>query len=844
MAALEELLGDSDALATCKHLLECYKDDSGEDVLQGPEGPATASASFLLEVIGKPTEHVKATLDNLNHALLILKSLRHKAVLSNTGDIIKSLEEANTFVDLLNGASAVLTNIKHEAKGLYGRPISIYRELDRNIVYLERICNVQAYVMECRDVLSTLVALKSETQNLKVTLDDFATLTNVAHAVQTLITKVAKIEKSDLTDIIAKQCAEFKTTVMRVAFDEGLLSLFRSPKGQAGGDPMFVKMLVICHCIFRELDVAPLLTLRLVDELVADTKASININAILEAEAEARHMWQHVFLSQFSEFMSKYKLFLASLYIFCRASNHRIADHLDESELSILKNCPLLCKEFLAQHDPVEVLAPCELYAKRCVGVLQNVLERLEEGLSYVQHSYIVMLVPQLVSIGEATHKELSHLNIPFNLQLNYFKNICEGYAKEFMVNAAERMIPLSKTTYEKCLKILNAHNVCSWSELSVDREVHLASLLVPDLPTDLSLGHIIYEFLDKSHSCETIHRSVLQIANSALQNVMDASVRMTTVYGSRLMLNDGGNKIALKRPNEAQIMNAKVQQYLMSLVDTIEPCLVTRMDKEAQLFKSIAACRSLKMIDCWAEDVGATLWHAVSYISSGDCQEFRWKAKQVLTASQHIVKICNFLCENYFNPFLKVGRMRLFRKLATHAISAFVIYAITVWPLEEEDKISFLNMVTEIEMALAEVLKESLPKLEAEYLASLRRLIFLGDESLHTLMIPGSHEGAGIRLPDDVISLHIMARVVNSGYLSETDRAEFAKAPLHQFLGATNSHAMLQWFRDAMLLYDPQATYIPMYGGRFAEYLSQFYFLGELLNGHLNGAIQFLNAH
>ncbi|KAK1937426.1 hypothetical protein X943_001751 [Babesia divergens] len=843
MVQLEELLGDVDAISTCKQLLSCYKDDIGVDALDALPDVTTASASFLMQTAGKPSEHVKATLDNLNHALLIVQSLRHKAVLNHTSDIMKSLDEANTFVKLLDDASDSVALLRENVESHYGDPISLYRSLDRDIVCLERLCHMQNYVVECIDILSTLCSLKSEALDLKATLCDFAILLNIAHKLARIIVKVRKMERTDVQKVITEQCNEFMAEVLRITFESGVLVSFRTPTVHSDDDVMFLKLMVVCHYIFRELDATPSFTLRLVDEIVADTERCLDLQQIIAARG-SQNEWQHILLSQFSEFMAVYKSYMNSLYVFCRSANYRLSDHLKDSELHVLKTCELLSQPLPIQHDPLELFSLCELYAKRCVGLLQRALEHLRGKHSTDRRVDISMVVPQLISIGESTHSELRGLNIPFNLHDYYFKKICEGYAKEFMLNTAERLIPTSKALFMDCIKVLNTHNVHAFTELSGEREMQLASLLVHSVPTDTSIAHTLYGFLDRSHCCETLHRHVLQIANSAFQNIMDGAVKVSTVGGARLLLNDGGSKISLKRPNDGQIINARLHQFLTSLVHTIEPCLVTPLDLESQLFRAVQACKEMNPIKHWADDVGATVWHTVSYISSGDCQEFGWKVHQVLTATQHIVKICNFLCENYFNPLVPKGRMHLFRKLSTHAISAFVIYALTVWPLGEDDRIALLSVVTDLEMTMSEILKESLPKLEAEYLASLRRLIFWGEEAFDILLSPDFHTEACLWLPDDVISLHVMTRILNSEHIPADARGELAKAPLHQFLGANSTHAMLEWFRDAMLLYQPNVPSLALYGGRFAEYLLQFKSLEGVLAGPMKDAMAFLAAH
>lgn len=843
MVPLEELLGDVDAVSTCNRLVSCYKEDTGTNVLEGLSSDcSSASLSFIHQISGKPLGHVKATLDNLNHALLIVNSLCHKAVLNNTSDIINSLDEANIFLQQLSDISESVDKMQTDLYNRYHGLISLYKSLDRDIVCLERICKAQSYVVECMEVLLCLSKLKTDAQNFAVSLDGLSTLLNTAKAAENLILRVNKMDNSELHSIIEKKCEDFKAYVVRIAFEKAIMPLFDKGEMQPGDHQGSIQIMIICHYIFRELDVAPSLTLRLVDEIVAATSRCMDLHMIIEATSQ--NNWQHLFLSQFSDFMSKYGSCLNSLYTFCRSVNYRMEDHLDDKDVYILKTCKILSQPLPAEHDPLELFAACELYAKRSVGVLRNVLEHLEGVSTSDGRIEMYMFAPQLISVGESIHNAIRHLTIPFNLHSHYFQNICERYAKQFMVNAAERIIPISKTLYSNCIKVLNTHNVHSWADLSADREVQLASMLVNELPNDLEVAHTINQFLQMSSCCDTLHRHVLQIANSAMKNIADASIRVTTSRGSHLMLNDGGSKISLKRPNEAQAMNAKVYHYIMSIVSIIDPCLVTQLDRESQLFNTVNVCKGLQIIDNWADDVGVTLWHTVSYISSGNCQEFSWQVNQVLTATQHIVKICNFLCENYFNPLVPGPRMNLFRRLATHAISAFIIYALTVWPIDEEDKISLVNIVTELEMALAEILKESLPKLEAEYLSSFRRLVFLGDEELNAFSSPDFRTELCVWLPEDVISLHLMARILNNNNLTKESRNDIAKRPLYQHLGTSSPHLMLEMFRDSLLIYDPAAMSLPLFGSKFVEYLQQFSFYNELSTLHMKDAIKFLNSH
>ncbi|GIX65859.1 conserved oligomeric Golgi complex subunit 5, putative [Babesia caballi] len=832
MTSLDDLLGDADAVSICSHLIQCYQDEVGLDVLTAPSDDIAPSASFVSQTAGKSTEQVKATVENLSHALLVVKALRHKLVLNNTSDLIKSMDEVDTFLELLNDVTDSVDLMREGIESRYQRPVSLYRALEGNLVCLERICTLQSYVVECMDVLASLRTLSSQVQQLGTSLEDFAALLETSHTLAELIARVSSLQPSEARDVVDHQCQQLKAEVLHRAFEKGVLTLLRrqeTPSSDPEADEPVMKRLAVCHHIFRELGAAPACTLRLVDEMVSITEKCLDLRQLLAA-GTAHNMWQQFFVSQLAEFMAKYKTGLLALYTFCRSINYRLSDHLDPEEQHLLKASRLLSQPHSVHHDPLEVFAACELYAKRCVGLLQTVFQRLEAQPPAHGRFDVAMLAPQLISIGEGTHAELRRLNIPFNLHAHYFKSVCERYAKEFMANAAERLLPASKSVFAACVRVLHQHGVRSLKGLPPERELQVASDLLHALPADLGLAHVMYEFLDKSHSCETLHRHVLQVAHSALQNVLEVALEVSTEAGSRLLLSDGGSKISLKRPNDAHSANARVHQYVTSFAGVVEPCLLLPLDLESPLFRTVQACKSLPVIARWADDVGATFWHTVSYISSGGCQEFGWFLQQVLTATQHIVKICNFLRENYFDPLVPLGRSRLFRRLATHAIASFVIYAITLWPLEEDDKIALLSVVTELEMALAEILRESLPKLESDYLTSLRRLLYLGDELFATLQSP-DFQAACLSLPVDVISLHVLARVVKSPHVPSDVREELARAPVHRFLGDGSTHATLERFRDALLLHRPDQPSPPAYGRRFAEYLQQF---GSLEPVHL----------
>ncbi|GBE62092.1 conserved oligomeric Golgi complex subunit 5, putative [Babesia ovata] len=845
MARLEDVLVDAEAVGTCNHLLKCYGDDLGVDVLSEAPNIDVAAASFLSQVAGKSAEQVKTTLDSLNHALLIVSALRHKGVLNNTSDIIKSEEEVNTFLGLLNDVSESVGVLRSDVESRYGHSISLYRALEDDIACLDGICKAQTYVVECMDVLSSLREIKSLTHSLG-TLDEYATLLNTSHKLSEIMSRVAAMQKTDVSNIIFRQCEELKTHVVNLTSDKGINVLIRQPVASGSNettDESTLKRLSICHYILRELAVAPSYTLRLVDEMVASTGRCIDLDQLLRSGTRD-DMWQQFLISQLAEFMAKYKSCLMALHTFCRSVNYRLSEHLSEEEEHILKLCPLLSQPLRKQHDPLEVFAACELYVKRCVGILHTALSHLESQSPASGRFDVAMLAPQLISIGECTHKELCHLNIPFNMHAHYFTVVCERYAKEFMTNTAARMLPASQAAFAACLKVLHQNGVKSFKGLSPDRELQIAAAMVHSVPVDVGLARVMYDFIDKSHSCETLHRHVLEVANSALQNILRAAEDVSTVSGSRLLLSDGGSKISLKRPTDAHCINARIYHYILSFVDVIEPCLVMPMDKESKLYGTVQAFKNLNVIGCWSDDVGATLWHTVSYISSGNTQEFRWQAQQVLTATQNIVKICNFLRENYFDQLVQNGHMRLFRRLATHAIASFVVYALTVWPLAENDKMALLGVVTELEMALAEILKESLPKLESDFLAALRRLLYLGDELYDVIDSPDFQSTACLKLPIDVISLHVMTRVVNSDHVSAPMREELLRSPLCQYWGTNSIHTVLDSFRDTMLRYEPSVPCSPMFGKKLAAYLKQFASFESLLNEQLSKAFTFLNNH
>ncbi|ORM40402.1 uncharacterized protein BXIN_1860 [Babesia sp. Xinjiang] len=846
MSRLDDILGDPDASDACRQLLDCYSADLGIDVLTRMPDVKVASSSFLSQLSGKSAEHVSSTLENLSHALLIVKALRHKAVLNNTSDIIESVGEVNNFMSRLDDVTGSVSHLQDSVELRYGRSIALYKGLSNDISCIDGMCDVQACVVECMDILTCIRTLQCELECLGTTLKDLAVLLNISRKLGQVILRLKSVESSAVRDLIMRYCCELKSEVFDRAFEVGVCPVIILSE-KTGSDTCdydgCMKTLSICHHIFRELGVAPDCALRLVDHMVASTGRCIDLSRLV-VSGSFTQMWQQFFISQLAEFMAKYRSCLIALYTYCRAVDYRLLDHLDDEEKRSLKSLNILSHTSHVLTNPLEVFAACELYAKRAVGLIQTALTHIESQYKATDLFDVEMLVPQLITMGECTHAELSHLNIRFNLHAYYFKTVCEKYAKEFMTRAAEHLLPSSKTVFSVWVKVLQQHGVNSMKELSPSMELQVASAVLHQIPVDDTLAHIIYEFLDKSHCCETLHQYVLQIANSALQNILESAEALSTVSGSRLMLGDGGSKISLKRPTDAHLLNVRIHRYITSLVGILEPCMARSVDLESPLFQTLQACKNIDPIEHWSDDVGATLWHTVSYVSSGGCQEFGWFVHQVLTATQHMVKICKFLRENYFNQLVPSGRMKVFRRLSAHAIASFVIYAITVWPLDEDDKMALLGVMTELEMELAEISKESLSKPESDYLAAFRRLIYLGDELFDILQTPDFQAHTCLWLPIDVISLHVMARIVNSPQLPSTAREELAQTPLHKFLGHESTHAMLSKFHDKMLNYRPDSPTQPTLGNRLSQYLQGFPSLEPILSSELKHAFSLLNTH
>ncbi|GFE55316.1 hypothetical protein BaOVIS_027200 [Babesia ovis] len=845
MARVEDILNDADATVACKQLLECYNDDLDTEVLTSMPDLNVASASFLLQLGGKSADQVKDTLENLSHAMLIVKALRYKAIMNSTGDIIKTLGEVNELMANVDDVFGSIYNYRQVVDSRYGRSISLYNDLNDFMSCLQGICNLQSYVIGCIDLLSSLRTLMANVKNIGNTLLDFVTLLNTANQLGLLIMSVNTMQPSIMINFIARHCYKLKTEVINVAYDGGIRHLIRRAEasgGDSGGDQEELKVMAVCNQIFRELDVTSECSLRLVDEMVAITGRCINLRQLKNSEL-CKNMWQPFFISQLAEFMAKYKSCLLALYTFCRSMNYRVGENLDEHEQEVFKSYLLLSQNPRLRHNTSEQFAACELYAKRSVGLLKTALGNLESQ-STSDRSDIVMMAPQLMIMGECTHAELQHLKIHFNLQAFYFKTICENYAKDFMTIAAQRLLPESKTVFMGCIRVLQQNNVQSMNDVAPEYENRVASALLRTVPSDDAFGHMIVEFLEKSYCCDTLHQHVLQVANVALQNVLAGVQNVATSTGSRLTLSDGGSKISLRRPTDAHHVNIRLQRYLMSLVTTIEPSFIRSVDRESQLFHTLQTCKSINLTERWPDDVGKTLWHTVSYVSSGGCNEFGWFVHQVLTATQHMLKMCKFLRENYFSQLPHNIRMNIFRRVSTHAISSFIIYAITVWPLEEDDKMSFLGVMTELEMELAEISNESLPKLESDYLLAFRRLIYLGDELFDMIKSPDFQTDVCLWLPVDVISLHVITRIVNNAKIPHAVREELSRFPLYKFMGEVNIHATLSKFHSTMLNYKSTTPTIPMFGRTLAQYLKGFTSLEHLLHGDLANAFHFLETH
>ncbi|AFZ80531.1 hypothetical protein BEWA_033860 [Theileria equi strain WA] len=799
---LEDILVDQDAIYTCRCILKCYESDTGTKGIDKINGP---SSSYIVSSVKNGMDGIKSSIDSIDHAISVLDSLLHKTVINDTSDIIQSFDEVNKYSKLIDDTNQSICEISEDVKNKFSDLVSLYNSIDLDKKALERLYKVHEYSSECKRVIKILQMLHERVVCLGNSPNDFVKLLLISCQYNIIAEKIFSLEKTDILHVILDYSMTFKSAIIKKCTNHGIMSVFSSSESLSKVNE---KILVIVHHIFKEFSTSSKYILELIESLIRGTSDCIKLKEILPCN-ESNPDWQQLLISQVSEFLEKYITNQRGLYLICKTSKLPLHEKLEKGEKELLK--AFMGK--MAHAGSQDPFSYCELYSKRCIGLLQITLSHLNEENGQYD---IPMLIPELISLGESAHSELSHMDIPFNMYKYYFKIICEDYAKTFLSVAAKRIIPMSKLMFSNCIGLLPHLERGNRSSGINDHDMNLCAILLVNLPVKNEISNVIYEFLERSKMCEPIFKQIQSIVASALENILADVSQIRSNSGTRLSLNDGGSKIVLCKPNEAQCLNAKLHQLVYVMIHRIESNFGSFIDKKSPFWKVIESGRETPLINHWADDVGETIWHTFSYISTAGNIEFSWKTQQLLISTQHVIKICNFLRETYFDPLVPVGQFELLKKFATHTISSFITYAISIWPLDENEQIMLLNSTTELEFALSEILRE-LPKFEADCISTFRRLIFLTNDELFSMSELQNSSENTLLLPKDIIALHVAVRLLRRPGLHDL-QSWALNSPLHKFLDTNNIHSMMRLFKNSFFQQEPGQLTPHIY-----DYLSSF---------------------
>ncbi|UKJ87648.1 hypothetical protein MACJ_000086 [Theileria orientalis] len=775
---VEQLLSDNDASQTCQKLLECYLKDKQLNLLDLQES-IRSSNSFVSHTIKNGTQGIKKELDDLNHAIFVVDSLLNKNVINYTTEIIQSFQEINEYMGKLSDISSDLEDLNERMGSKYKNILLLYNSVESDTASLEKLRKVYLYSLECRKLILFLKSLHKRTSYLKSSVRDFLEMLLISHKCMRCLDRIYSLEKTEALLKLIRYCEDLKNCILKKVYNNAIVPLFEWNNNQNSATvdlPRDLeKRLVISQVIYKELSVSSKIMLELVENMIYEAAATINIKEVT-SEHNYRE-WQGILISQISEFLLKYVRNQKSIYHICRSTRHSLPEKIDKNERELLSSY----LETYVHEDEKEPYSLCELYTKRCVGVLHSTMSALnKEGERYD----VVMLAPQLISLGDTMHAELNGVKITFNMHRYYFKTLCEEYAKSFVSVAAKKIIPVSKMSFLNCIRALPTLE--SSPTQTGGNAPNQAGLMLMNLPVDNELWTVLQEFLEKSKMCPALFKQICAIAASGLETVFANIAQVRSPQGCKLSLSDGGSKITLLKPNDAQILNARLFEYTHAIVHGIERKLLHLIPEDSPLLRVLDYGRSIPLIGSWAEDVASTVWHTASYISL-DNQEFNWTCSQVSVASRNIVKILNFLKESYFEPLIPLGKYELLQGFASTTVASFLIYAVTIWPLSDEEKLTLMNSSTEFEFTLSEILQAKLPRNESENLSFFRRLIFLSDGELYQMY---SEEACA--MPRDVLLLHMTCRLLRDNGVKDRQ--------LFKHMNFTNVHFMLQSFRTSLV--------------------------------------------
>ncbi|XP_954619.1 uncharacterized protein TA20010 [Theileria annulata] len=787
---LEGLSLDSEVFYTCQRILHSYSTDteshtgdSGDESSHkiADEESIRPSPSYISSLIKTGPEGIKKELEKLNQCVSALDSLMNKGLLNKTTEIVQSFEEVNDYKSTLESLDLDLKNLNEGVISRYKSILTFYNSVETGTTSLDRLRSVYLYSLECRRIILFLKGLHEKSKKLKSTVRDFLEMLLVATKCMLCLDKILNLEKTEGLLKVMQYCEDLKNYIVKFVYNYAYSPLFELNEGTDGSGPNQMnliepekdveKIVVISHVIYRELSVSSKGMLDLVERLVYHGSTCIDMTEVMSENNYEE--WQGIFMSQVSQFFLKYVRNQKSLYFICKCSKYSLLEKLDKIERETISQY----LETYVHEDQKEPFSLLELYTKRSIAFLQSTLSKLYSNDRYD----VVMLVPQLISLGDSMHEELAHINIPFNIHRYYYKTLCEDYAKSFVSIAAKKIIPVSKTSFLNCIRALPT---LESSPPALSTELNQATHMLMNLPVDNELWNVISEFLEKSKMCPSLFKQICAIVSSALETVFGNISEIKSYQGTKLSLSDGGSKITLVKPNDCQVLNARLFMYVFTIVDGIESNLSSLIPPDSNLLTILDYGKSIELVSGWSDDISNTIWHILSYISV-DNLEFNWTCHQVNIATNNLVKILNFLKDSYFDPLLPVGKIKLLLKFCSITVASFLIYSITTWPLNDDERLSMINFTTELEFSLSDLLHQKLGKPETDYFSFLKRLIFLSDDELSSVF--SQHTP----FPKDVLLLHIACRLIRDNSLNEV---------IYKHLNYTSVHFMLLSFRNSLL--------------------------------------------
>ncbi|KAK2197076.1 hypothetical protein BdWA1_000073 [Babesia duncani] len=747
-APLLDLLKDEAAAKTCKDLLEysnldaVFYDENDLDntckVLK-----VTMPSPSLIAATGKGHRNMRVMLDALSHAALVVESHMQKQVLGVGDEIVATLVNSARCMDLLQRAHCKVAATKNCRLETCQAIISAFNKIESQTGTMRRLHEILIYCMDLKIILHQLQEASSQWRVLANCnlFGDYGDFVKFACKLGKAMNLLSSLDNTDLKHSLNAKCQSLLDAVIREILNCGVWPCIRNTNWTLEME----RQLEISIMALRHLQVYSTAMLQVVDTLVRQTSETIDLKALKSRDSESK---LQLVVSYASEYMATYCANLNGLEKIVLHSNPHVNEFGD-----------VIIKDAVEKIIPVaqDKEDPCELYTRRCVTLLGGSISHLTESIEGLH-----MLAPVLISLG---YDMIPQEN--FQARALYFKLVCQDLAKAFLADVADRIMNPAQAAFRDALDLLQ-------SGQSTDV---LASQLLVLIPSNLN-AKVMREYLDQSGACPILCERTAEIVAAGLQCILVSIKTLATRGGLKLVLNDGSTKVILKPPSDAHRLNAALHELTRSLLDNIEPC-ATSLSACTKLQQVIREAKEIELIQQWVDNIADTLWHTASYIG-----EKTWTAQQVVTVSQHILRIITVMRQLYMEPLLFSSSSEILERLCKEAVLIITLYTVLVWPMEDSDKVTLGHAAADVEFEILEMVSSPRESQTAS-LDAIRRLVLLGDEEVFDLIKTKAH-AQQLGLDPRALALHLVCRLV----------ATLPQPPqesLYMHLGYESIHAMLR---------------------------------------------------